>query len=524
MITWDDLRAVAVVGTERRAFTSNHSDAAGLETVPASSEVRALELAALFGAARRAGWTPSRLASDHGAISPHDSGPVADGPSGDAPERFAPPSAVQFLDLALAGGLGTALDINPIVGVWMDQARHQHMVVPHRLLVPLLERVSNDVTLFELARAVIGERGRWLATRNKKWGWAIGRTGDEGQTDQMVTDEEFAALSHRHQVGTLRHLRNIDPDRGRHLMISVWGNLSAGERHDLMECMEIGLSTSDEDQLEAGLDDRSRRVKALSVRLLDGLVDSQRSHRCQQRLAALVQLEGGSRKRLLVNYPDQPQDRFETRDFVPVSAHSDRSTTVEAQWLQTLIAGTPLAWWESELGANPAQIVALASRAVPAPVASDLISGWTRAALAERSLHWALALIPLASAPDQVPLIELAGQDLDPKMVKAILENLDEPMPAVEVIRSLARPWEPETASAVMSWIKGSKSPVWVLNAVASPVLLAWPVGRIDPIERWLDQIPQNTNQDTTTVSLTPSLKRLYKLLATRQSIIEAFL
>ena len=52
----------------------------------------------------------------------------------------------------------------------------------------------------------------------------------------------------------------------------------------------------------------------------------------------------------------------------------------EAHWLRTLVAGVPLAWWETTLGDGPDKL--LGRRFEPA---DDLVAGWSRAAVAERN-------------------------------------------------------------------------------------------------------------------------------------------
>ena len=146
-------------------------------------------------------------------------------------------------------------------------------------------------------------------------------------------------------------------------------------------------------------------------------------------LAPLVSIEGRLRPTVTVAMPEPPDGEL-ARDLPP----PDGSLVAEAHWLRTLVAGVPLAWWETTLGDGPDKL--LGRRFEPA---DDLVAGWTRAAVAERNTAWAAALLRHTSDPG---LWALAGA-VSPDLVAEHLKRTDNGYERVRLLEALPRPWSP---------------------------------------------------------------------------------
>ena len=176
---WDELIAVALVGTERRRDLPPAVRAAtGLPDPEAVEDGKAVEpvepveaqvlaAATLLGGGRRAGWVPP--APPAGVLG-GAAGGAAPPPEEDRP--VAPATAVQVLELLLSGAVSVPGGPDGLVGEWLARCARRSLRVPPPLLAPVLDRASGNPALRDAAAGAAGERGRWLAGLNPAWSWA----------------------------------------------------------------------------------------------------------------------------------------------------------------------------------------------------------------------------------------------------------------------------------------------------------------------------------------------------------------
>ncbi len=489
-LTWPELRASALVGTEKRAVRADAIAGLDPAALPdATPERLALHAAALLGAQQQAGALPSPVTGDA-------PGP----PRPEPPEPEAPPEAVQLLELLLGGNLGPAWAVAPFATHWFVECRRAGRVVPHRLLVRVLDHATADAGLHPNVRACLGRRGAWLAGRREAWSWAAA----DLETPTAIEPEALAELGKAERVAALRAVRVDDPDRGRALLDTLLPDLDAATRTDLLGCLAVGLGPDDEPLLEAALDDRSKNVRRVAISLLDGLPGSARARRLTDVLAPLISIEGRLRPTITVAMPEPPDGEL-ARDLPP----PDGSLVAEAHWLRTLVAGVPLAWWETTLGDGPAKL--LGRRFEPA---DDLVAGWSRAAVAERSTAWAATLLRHRSDPG---LWALAGA-ASPELVAEHLKRTEDWTERIRTLEALPRPWSPPLADAVLRTARRSKHPRPVVDAIATAGPGALPVESLPTVQRWLDRTSPDDDQ-----MLHRALRRLVQSLTVHQSITEAF-
>ncbi len=499
MSPWVELRNTILVGTDKRRLPEPDA----MAPIGASPEVAALHQAALLGARYRAG-TP--MVHTGGALPADGETPA----SGDVP---APRSAVKLLELVLAGNV-VVQDLTPrLLGHWLAECHRHGRVMAHDLLPPVLERGRQSIELRSAIRPVIGERGRWLAGLNRNWAWAAGGAATPAAGMDVATLLTFSIDGKR---DALRQRRSIDADEGRALLEEIIPELTAAQRAACLEAIEEGLGPDDEPMLEAALDDRSKKVRAVAARLLDGLPDSRRARRMADRLAPLAAGGGRFRKGLTVAFPDPPTDD-ELRDLREATAASSNigrgggipvsGTTAESAWLLSMVAGAPLSWWEEITGATPADI--LKRSITPEP---ELIAGWTMAATAQRSGPWAEAL--LAAGHVHHRLIDIAGEDAMVGLVRRLpkaKKHADFNLPMRITARS--GQWGEPLSHALVDWTASVD-----LDKTGFPFEAAFAQGlhpSVAPkIERLLPKVEDHQQR---------KLRRILQVLTMHTNITEAF-
>lgn len=151
---------------------------------------------------------------------------------------------------------------------WYKTAAEQGVLVPPEYLPGVLGRAflpgsqtaKNEKRLLS---SLIGNRGRWLLPLMN-----YPALQEEG-------NEDWETATHADRKLILSRIRKDDPRRGIELLQGEWKNESAQHRAELLSCLEIGLSKSDEEFLEGiRASDRSSTVKDTAFNLLRKIPDS----------------------------------------------------------------------------------------------------------------------------------------------------------------------------------------------------------------------------------------------------------
>ena len=209
-----------------------------------------LDAAALLTAARRAGLharptplpgaAPPDLAPE---LSPVASSVVASDVCGDNPALLA-----DLLGAAAAAGFRAAA---PVLPALLDAA------VRNRSLQPAV-------------RAVLGERGRWLAAQRADWQRVAGTAADPAPDDLTVWQTGRSG-ERRSWLAALRH---ADPAAARDLLAAGRRQETGEDRETLLPVLAEQLSGADEPFLETALDDRKSSVRRTATGLLATLPGS----------------------------------------------------------------------------------------------------------------------------------------------------------------------------------------------------------------------------------------------------------
>ncbi|GIF03670.1 SWIM zinc finger family protein [Actinoplanes siamensis] len=332
---------------------------------PRSAAADLLDAAAVALIARRAGVLPETAKA-----------PVPAAPAENDPPL--PVAAGVRLGRILSGSAPGGAHLEPeLLAQWLAAAAARGGVAPPVLLPALLDAARRNTTVRGPVARVAGRRGGWLAAQRADWGWLLDEV-----TPVAVAD--WATASGTERLGHLAALRRADPARARELVASTWETDPAEQRARFLQTFADGLSPGDEQLLERALDDRRREVRQIAAELLRHLPGAALGQRMRQRAHAAVRLVLGDPVRLAVRPPGE-LDAALRRDGV--GAGPAHGAGAGAWLLEEVLAGTPLDSW-TEL--EPTGYLALARGN---DWATPLVHGWAKAAVTQRDVRWATALL-----------------------------------------------------------------------------------------------------------------------------------
>ncbi|MFT3735205.1 MAG: DUF5691 domain-containing protein [Rhodocyclaceae bacterium] len=369
----DQLATEVLLGTERRApglpslpeALSRLLDAA----CPAdtSTETRVLRTAGVLAACAAAGYVPPASLRETLAVSAAERlQPVADAALGECLRQLlaAGPDALRAEACRLLAGTGACL--------------------PPRLLPRALSLGQKTPALRGALLQVLGQRGDWLARQDAGWAWAVG--AQEEVLDPALW--EHGTLDQRKLY--LDKLRRRDAAAARTLLQNGFAQLDARERSALLEQLATGLTTADEDFLEALLADRSKEVRLLAGRLLSAVPGSRYVARMGARMAAcLVQERKLFRQVLTLEAPTAFGADWKDDALEETRAKSE-TLGDRAWWLYQIARALPLAWWPQQTGMTPAELIKWLAGT---DWSEAVLRAWGEAMQREAAADWAEAFL-----------------------------------------------------------------------------------------------------------------------------------
>jgi Family of unknown function (DUF5691) len=459
--SYDDLVVAATVGLARRPLhlTGLAGPAGQHAGVLDSGDDAAdlLDAVALTVAARRAGARPVT-----GVACPAPAAPDA------APEL--PARAADLLERAEGG------DPALLASLLAATASHGYRA-PAPLLPALLDAAVRDATLRPAVAAVLGARGRWLATRRGDWQ----RVADDAAADAAGPDDPVVWDTGRpgERRSYLAALRARDPAAARDLLAAGWSRETGDDRADLLGVLVQGLSAADEEFLETVLDDRKAAVRAAARLLLVRLPGSAFIRRAAERAAPLLRLEG---RRLVATLP-AGADAAAVRDGI--DPRPPWSGIGAGAWLLIqMIGAAPLAVWVTRFGLEAARIVSLP---VAGDLAVDVHAGWRLAASSQASSEWTEALLAVPSPawegwrpevvwPPDFRLVAGLSPPARAARAAARVARASTISSAFAEVRGCPGPWPDPLADAVMAALRRT------VTAAAGRRTAAARVGRLEEL------------------------------------------
>jgi hypothetical protein len=403
------------------------------EAVPGAPEASLLDLAAIATARRRAGRRPDRATADQEA------------PAGPDHMPEVPAEPVATLSVLLAGHAKVPGGPGGLMKEWFERCAAARRRLPHRHLLAVLGLAESRPELRPAVAAIVDERGRWLARRLGTWPWVERLHSDLFDPAAHDSDAVTVTGIGTWRTGTaaertevLRALRRRRPDRARALVEETWATDGAAERVTHAEALAVNLTMADEPFLETALDDRSKLVRAVAVRLLERLPGSRRAARMAARALPLVRSSDRVPHRVEMDFPAEP-DAGSRRDGITDTR--DEPMGLAAWWAVQMVAGTSLPTWEAHLGAAPGVLLQRASGC------DHLLVGWRRAASAQRHPGWCTALFRSQPRPELLALLDADdAAGLLTEVMDRVADRQLQPL-----LSATAGPWSPALSRRVVS-------------------------------------------------------------------------
>ncbi|MEV7179077.1 DUF5691 domain-containing protein [Kitasatospora sp. NPDC093679] len=475
--SWSELQTTALLGTDRRPLpgpAGSPASAAAAGAVDRTDPATALlDLAALATVRRRAG-ARALPAPELPAPAEEDGRPEL------------PEPAARRLGFLLGGrGPDTSLaNLTELLPQWLAAARAHGYRLPPAHVPALLDTARARSELRPDVVALAGPLGRWLAGQNPDWRF-VGRTrgatdaagaagAADARHDPAAGEQIWQEGLFAERVTHLTRLRRRDPAAGLALLRSTWGTERAEDRLLFLDALQEGLSTADEEFLEAALGDRSKNVRTTAAELLSTLPGSALAARMAERARACVHPLDG----LLAVAPPAECDAAMQRDGIPLKSPTGRGQ--RSWWLGEIVAAAPLALWTDATGLTPQQVLRLPAReggeADGTDWSADLREAWARAAVRQHDEAWARALLGPAPRPGGAE--RTAGA---PAKLLAVLPPVERAAwtaafirahglgDAFQLLGACATPWTPPLSTAVVAALEraaGSGAYPWSHSGV----------------------------------------------------------
>ena len=354
----DDLLKVAVAGTARAGGGIGSPalpiDRAVAHLDPHGAERRLLLTAGAYAIRQRAGVLP---------LTHPDATDAADDEAWDV----APQQVGLLIGDLLAG---RAADVLPEA---LERLRHARLLLSPAMLPAALDAGTRSKAIRPGLLAVIGQRGRWLASRNTAWSWATAPGDDELAAS---ADTVWQKGKQAERLAILGLVRSSDPALGRAMLESTWKRERATFRAEAIDILSDNLSADDQPFLEAALDDKAEAVRERAGELLVRIPGSQQARDAVLLAAPLIG------KRLGFQIVIRPPDGGNS------SSGSERAAAMTYS-----ISRVPPSHWVAQLGKQPADLVKTIARDRDWGFA--VLAGWSHAAITFVDTEWAGALWPI---------------------------------------------------------------------------------------------------------------------------------
>ncbi|MBV9709351.1 MAG: hypothetical protein JO011_00375, partial [Ktedonobacteraceae bacterium] len=267
----------------------------------------------------------------------------------------------------------------------LERLRKAGMHLPFNLLPQALNGLNHQSKeLHAIIFPVLGERGRWLSTFNPAWNWV--RDFLPGDENSLSADAEtiWQEGTTAQRVEILYRLRAVDQEKARSWLEAAWKQEKAEVRCELAATLEIGLSASDEAFLENALDDRAASVRAVAASLLARIPTSAFVGRMYTRGSAMLNRVKG---KLSVEPPNEIEKDWLRDGIIENPPEKQGKRTM---WLIQVLSTIPPTFWETHLGARPAELIALTTK--DKQWGSAVIYGWSGAVSNYNTPDWVLPL------------------------------------------------------------------------------------------------------------------------------------
>ncbi len=380
-----ELITAALVGVERAGLPAAGSLPPALAGLYRGLDGRPPEEALLLLAGatalhNAAGRLPDRAADGDGG----EWRPPAYRPEGDRPQCS--PEAARFLDRMLNRQDTAHL---PEFLALLDEAGQR---APDELLPLILEKGAKIPRQRPMLLPALGERGRWLASLNPDWHYAVVDSADAGSLRRAWATDVAG------RPALARAMRALDPAAARRLIESTWRAEPDATRREMMVVLEQGLSIDDEPFLERALDDRDALTRRKAADLLATLPGSRLVARVTAVAGDILAFDGGGG--LAPSWSGVITEAMVRDGIARPNALAGKSGVTRpnaphtaADWSRLIVQTVgiiPLDHWTARFEMEPEGLIA-AAQAGKWP--RTMLSAFAAAAIRQRNRRWADALL-----------------------------------------------------------------------------------------------------------------------------------
>ncbi len=272
----------------------------------------------------------------------------------------------------------------------------QRLRLPEAWLPRALALAQRHRDLALALTPVLGERGLWLQRQQSgkppehaapaamgmlQAAQADAHPAPADETTSALADDLWQHGTLAQRLQWLRQQRQADPAAARALFTASLKSLPAKERAELLETFAVSLSPADETLLDSLRSDRAQAVRQAALRLLLRLPQAAHPQRASKRLAALLQLEGGTWR---LEPPAEAGADWSV-DQIETQRPPHESLGERAWWLYQMARQVPLAWWNQHTGLDAS---ALRQWARAGDWYEALMRAWTEVLLAAPEPAW----------------------------------------------------------------------------------------------------------------------------------------
>ncbi|MGC3953853.1 MAG: DUF5691 domain-containing protein [Propionicimonas sp.] len=436
-MSFHDLATTAAIGTGQRPFRTDQVPAALQALIDPEAEParQVLDVAA--------GWEVVRRAEVRAGEQP-----VLIDEAGES--RPEPPASL----VALLRRILELKDGDRVLAETCSALAAAGLRLPHRLLIPVLERTRRSEVLSAAAQPVLGARGDWLQA-------ALPRLKRSVSEPQAKDWDGTASL----RVRWLKHLNHTDPAAAVDLLTADWAKESVDNREAFLTVFEEEPDPAQIEFLEQALADRSERVTWVARRALLSLPSPWRQRMIGY--AAGLKLDDGA-----LVLADPPSGKQATRDGAT-------GPGAAAQ----IIAAVPPASWQQLIGLTALSILELCGED------SSTVIGLGRAAATYRDGQVAAAVLPRMEKLWEPPLARRLLELVDVPSRLVIAERADSVVLALAALEALPAPWPQQVVDLALRRLEQWRptypaeaiTACTVMEQAVSPWLAAAAVRRINP-------------------------------------------
>jgi hypothetical protein len=267
-----------------------------------------------------------------------------------------------------SGQTGLSGEHGDLVPEALELLREQGVRLRYYLLPDLFSARTKE--LRTALRAVMGERGHWLAGFNPTWVWAA-------DTPPTYADWLWQNGKTEYRVDLLEVHRRIDPAGARERLETRFSSDRPEVRLRLLDALEIGLSRDDEPFLERVLDLGGPPVRRRAMELLAMLPESAGAQRMRDRADAMLVWNPGKvrRHRLQVNLPSSLDPAWE-REGLEADGYPPGNDP-PGYWMMQTVALVPVGHWVDRFGVPLEALIA----GLQGERALLVLEAWTHAAV-----------------------------------------------------------------------------------------------------------------------------------------------